>query len=81
MALLLFRILEQKTHQVASFHEIIETWRKMKTLEVPAQGYIPIYERTDIKDALHKAFNFRTDFEITPIKKMKKIIKQTKKRV
>lgn len=79
MALLLFRILEQKAHQIASFHEIIKTLRKMKVLEIPAQGYVPLYERTDITDTLHEAFNFRTDYEIMSVEKMKKIIKQTKK--
>ena len=42
-------------------------------------GYLPEYTRSEITDALHEEFGFRTDTEIVPEKNVKKIIKTTKK--
>ena len=44
-----------------------------------ANGYIPSYTRTEVTDALHKAFGFRTDYEFIKKSTMRSIIKQTKK--
>ena len=59
--------------------------RKLKNASVdmmiaPGEGYIPTYTRTDITDALHDAFGFRTDYQITSQKNMRKILNQTKKK-
>ena len=43
------------------------------------EGYIPTYTRTDLTDALHTNFGFRTDYEITSLKEMKKILKNLKR--
>ena len=43
------------------------------------EGYIPTYTRTDITDEIYKKYGFRTDYEITTEKKMKKILKDIKK--
>ena len=42
-------------------------------------GYLPEYARSDITDALHEKFGFRTDTEIVTEKNMKKIIKDSKR--
>lgn len=34
--------------------------------KIPAEGYTPTYVRTDLMDALHEAFGFKTDLEIVP---------------
>ena len=47
---------------------------------VPGEGYIPAYTRTDITDALHDTFGFRTDYQITSQKNMRKILNQTQKK-
>ena len=39
--------------------------RTMDMLIASGEGYIPTYTRTDITDALHDAFGFRTDYQIT----------------
>lgn len=41
-------------------------------------GYIPVYTRTDITDAIHEISGFRTDYEIINDLTMKRIIRQTK---
>ena len=42
------------------------------------QGYIPIYTRTKITDALHETAGFRTDYEILTDISMKKAIRLSK---
>lgn len=51
----------------------------MDMMIAPGEGYIPAYTRTDITEALHNAFGFRTDYQITSQKNMRKILNQTKK--
>ena len=46
---------------------------------VPDQGFIPLYARTDLTDALHDAFGFRTDCQIVPTAQMKSICAKTKR--
>lgn len=79
LALLLFRKLEEKLDGSYTASEIIETLRKMDFYKISGIGYMPCYKRTQITDALHAAFDFRTDKEIITDKRMKKIIKDTKK--
>lgn len=79
-ALVIYRILEQKTGKKYTCEELIDTIRSMDMMIAPGEGYIPTYTRTDITDALHDAFGFRTDYQITSQKNMRKIINQTKKK-
>lgn len=77
-ALVIFRILEQKLKERYTCEELIDTIRSMDMLIAPGEGYIPAYTRTDITDALHDVFGFRTDYQITSQKNMRKILNQTK---
>lgn len=79
-ALVIYRILEQKLNEKYTCEELIDTIRAMDMLIAPGEGYIPTYTRTDITDALHEAFGFRTDYQITSQKNMRKILNQTKKK-
>ena len=79
-ALVVYRILEQKLNGKYTCEELIETIRSMDMMIAPREGYIPTYTRTDITDALHDAFGFRTDYQITSQKNMRKILNQTKKK-
>jgi len=80
IALLVFRITEKKLGLNYTCPQIIDTLKSMDFEEVRGEGYRPLYTRTEVTDALHDAFGFRTDFEIVPGKEMKRIIKQTKNR-
>nr|WP_312579831.1 hypothetical protein [Sedimentibacter sp.] len=77
----MFRILEKKLGEAFTCEEIIDTVQTMM-LSRPGEklGYIPSYTRTDLTDALHEAFGFRTDYEILTDINMKKIIRSTKKK-
>ena len=81
IALFVFRILEKKLNEKYTCEEIIDTLRTMM-MSRPGEklGYIPAYTRTDLTDALHETFGFRTDYEITTDVNMKKIIRTTKKK-
>lgn len=82
MALLLFRLLEQKINTEEKQYtacNIISTLRDYNVLRVNGYGYLPEYKRTDLTDRLHEVFGFRTDTEIVPTAKMRNIIANTKK--
>ncbi len=79
-ALVIYRILEKKLKEQYSCEEIIGTLRTMDMMIAPGEGYIPAYTRTDLTDALHDAFGFRTDYQITSQKNMRKILNQTRKK-
>ena len=78
-ALVIYRMLEKKLENRFTCEEIIGTLRDMNMLIAPGEGYIPTYTRTDLTDALHGAFGFRTDYQITSQKSMRKILNQTRK--
>ncbi len=75
LALLLHRILEKKLSEEYTCTEIIECLRNMNLVKEHEEGYIPAYTRTDLTDKLHDIFGFRTDYEITTLKEMKKVLK------
>lgn len=79
ISLLIHRILEKRLDEEYTSNEIIETLRNMNLYREFSEGYIPTYTRTDLTDKLHEISGFRTDYEITTEKNMKKILKNTKK--
>lgn len=81
IALFVFRVLEKKLSGEYTCEEIMDTLRTMM-ISRPGEklGYIPAYTRTDLTDALHEAFGFRTDYEIITDVNMKKTIRETKKK-
>jgi len=80
IALLVYRLLEKKLGEAYTVTQIIDTLRAMVFEEVKGEGYRPLYERSELTDALHEAFGFRADFEIITNRDMKKIFKKTKQR-
>lgn len=80
IALLVYRLLEQRLGGRHTCDEIIDTLRSMDFLEAPGEGYIPLYTRTALTDDLHEAFGFRTDYEIVTNQRMRRILEKSKKR-
>lgn len=78
-ALIIYRILEKKLEGRYTCEELIKTLRKMNMMICPGEGYIPVYTRTEITNNLHETFGFRTDYQITSQRNMKKICTRTKK--
>ena len=79
ISLLIYRLLEKKLGNGYTASQILETLRSMQiTLLNTASGYIPSYTRTELTDALHKEFGFRTDYEFITKSSMRTMIKETK---
>ena len=78
-SLLVYRLLEKKLGEKFTCSQILETLRSMNlTLLSKDSGYIPSYKRTELTDALHHAFDFRTDNEFISKANMRAIIRKTK---
>ncbi len=50
----------------------------MNFAEIQEQGFIPLYKREKITDALHESCGFRTDYQFITKSKMKTIQKKSK---
>lgn len=79
ISLMIYRLLEKKLEEKFTCSEIITGLKDMNFFEIKGEGYIPTYTRTDLTDALHDAFGFRTDLQIVTNQTMKKILKDTKR--
>ena len=73
------RIIEIKLKDAYSYNDISDVLREMDMLDIPSEGYIPVYSRSDLTDALHEAFGFRTDNQITSGRTIRKLSSDTKK--
>ena len=81
LALLVYRLLEQKLEKRYTAEQIISTLRGMYVTRLKKEyGYIPSYKRTDLTDKLHELFDFETDREIISKSTMRNIIKKTKEK-
>lgn len=79
ISLVIYRLLAYQLDNKYTVTEILNTLRDMEMVETQYNGYIPAYKRTKLTDDLHEKFGFRTDYEIIGTKKMRNIIKNTKK--
>lgn len=79
IALLVFRIIEQKLEKQYTCPKIIDTLKNMRVERVRGEGWRPLYTRTKLTDKLHEAFGFRTDYEIVSEASMREIIRKTKR--
>lgn len=78
LALVVYRYVEKNLDEKYTVPEIIDTLRDMNLKLENVNSYIPNYIRTNLTDALHNKFGFRTDFEVISEKNVKKILRQTK---
>lgn len=78
ISLVIHRLIEKKLEGKYTCHEIIKGLRDLNLLKVRGEGYIPAYTRTSFTDSIHKAFGFRTDYQIVSNREMRKIFKLTK---
>lgn len=78
LALTIYRFLEKKLDSKYTCEELLDTLKGMNFAEVQEQGFIPLYKRRAITDALHEACGFRTDYQFITKRKMKTIQKKSK---
>ena len=79
LSLVILRFLEKRLDEKYSSSQIIDTLKNMNLQKNFDCSYEPVYTRTDLTDALHDKFNFRTDYEILKETVLKKILTKTKK--
>ncbi|WP_458787160.1 IS1634 family transposase, partial [Vallitalea sediminicola] len=79
MALAIYRLIEKKLDNKYTCNEIVSGLKEMNFYNIPGEGYIPTYTRTDFTDDLHEKFGFRTDYQIVSSKEIKNFLKDTKK--
>ena len=80
LALLVYRILESRLNSKYTCEEILSKLKEMNFADIQEQGFMPLYSRDELTDALHETCGFRTDYQFLTKSKMKKIQKESKGR-
>ena len=80
LALLTYRILEKKLDYKYTCETILEALKGINFANIQEQGFIPLYKRSALSDALHDICGFHTDFEFITKSQMKTIQKKSKGR-
>ena len=78
LALVIYRNLEKKMNNEYTCETILDTLHRIKFASLKEQGFILLYKRTKITDALHDICGFRTDYEFITKSQMKTIQKKSK---
>ena len=78
LSLTIHRYLEKKLNLQYTCEELLDTLKAMNFAEIQEQGFIPLYKREKITDALHESCGFRTDYQFIAKSKMKTIQKKSK---
>ena len=78
LSLLTYRLLERKLPGNYTCEVIIDTLKAMNFANIEEQGFVPLYKREKITDALHDASGFRTDYQFITKSQMKTIQKNSK---
>jgi len=80
LALIMYRYLERELKQQYTCEAILAKLRSMDFASVQEQGYMPLYQRDSLTDALHDIGGFHTDYEFITKQQMKTIQKMSKGR-
>ncbi|MCD8020565.1 MAG: hypothetical protein LUF92_13585 [Clostridiales bacterium] len=80
LADVIIRFLEKEMGNAYSCQEIIKALKNMNFASMEEQGYMPLYTREKITDALHDACGFHTDYQFINKSKMREIQKKSKGR-
>ncbi len=78
LALTLYRFLEKKLDYKYTCKEVLDTLKAINFAEIQEQGFIPLYRRELITDALHEVCGFRTDYQFITKSSMRTIQKKSK---
>lgn len=78
LSLLVYRLLDKRLGSKYTCEQIIDTLKDFDFANLEDQGFMPLYRRTELTDALHESCGFRTDFQFITKRKMKEIQKKSK---
>ena len=80
LALVIYRYLERDLENAFSCETILNKLRTMNFADIQEQGFIPLYTRDNLTDALHTVCGFETDYKFITKRQMKNIQKKSKGR-
>lgn len=80
LSLLVYRLLEKKLDSKYTCEEILSKLKEMNFADIGEQGFMPLYKRDKLTDALHETCGFRTDYQFISKSTMKNIQKKSKGR-
>ena len=80
LSLMIYRFLERELGDHFTCDQIISKLRKMNFASVQGQGFMPLYVRDDLTDAMHRICGFNTDYEFIAKSQMRNIQKKSKRR-
>ena len=80
LALVIYRYLEKELGSFFTCETILNKLKTMNFADIQEQGFIPLYTRDKLTDALHKVCGFNTDFKFITKSQMKNIQKKSKGR-
>ena len=80
LALIIYRYLEKELRSNFTCETILGTLKEINFASVQGQGYMPLYKRDKLTDALHQICGFKTDYEFITKRQMKTIQKKSKGR-
>lgn len=78
LSLVIYRYLERELGEIYTCEKILEKLKSINFADIQEQGYIPLYSRDKLSDALHKACGFETDFQFITKSRMRTIQKKSK---
>jgi transposase len=79
LALLVYRLLERELGKAYTCDQILSKLKEINFVSLEGQGFMPLYQRDTLTDALHELSNFRTDYQFITKQKMKEIQKKSKR--
>ena len=80
LSLLVYRLLERELDKKYTCDQILSKLKEMNFASLEGQGFMPLYRRDQITDALHEISGFRTDYQFITKQKMKEIQQKSKRR-
>lgn len=80
ISLVIYRYLEKSLGNIYTCETILDKLKTMNFADVQEQGFIPLYSRDKLTDALHSVCGFETDFQFITKSQMKTIQKKSKGR-
>ena len=81
LSLVIYRYLKRDLKNASSCETILDKLRTMNFADIQEQGFIPLYTRDKLTDALHTVCGFETDYKFIIKRQMKNIQKKSKGRV
>lgn len=80
LALVIYRYLEKGLGNRFTCEKILDKLKSMNFADIQEQGFIPLYKRDKLTDAMHKLCGFETDCQFITKSQMKTIQKKSKGR-